>query len=75
MTRMRLLGEAYEQLLKDDPDTNITLYGLRTIIKSGKIPTIKLGRKTLLNYDYLLEYFQNGDNRNKNCKGQIRPLQ
>ena len=75
MTRMRLLGEAYEQLLKDDPETDLTLYGLRTIVKSGIIPTIKLGRKTLLNYDYLLEYFQKGDNRNQNCKGQIRPLQ
>jgi hypothetical protein len=71
---MRLIKEAYEQLLSDDPDTNITLYGLRTIVKSGVIPTIQLGRKTLINYDYLLEYFQHGDKKQGNRTEIIRPI-
>lgn len=61
MARMRLVKDAYEQLKRDDPDTNITLNALRTIVKSGAIPTVQLGRKTLLNYDSLLEYFSNGN--------------
>lgn len=33
---MRLVKDAFEQLKKDDPDTDVTLYALRTIVKSGK---------------------------------------
>ena len=71
--RMRLLREAFEQLNLDDPDTNLTMYALRTIVKSGKVATIPLGRKTLINYDSLLEYLNNGDKQEEesdsNCGG------
>lgn len=72
MARMRLVKDAYEQLKRDDPDTNITLYALRTIVKSGAIPTVQLGRKTLLNYDSLLEYFSNGNIEQVNNTDIIR---
>lgn len=61
MPRMRLIKDAFEQLKQDDPETAVTMYALRTIVKSGAVPTIKLGRKMLINYDYLLEYFRLGD--------------
>lgn len=48
MPRMRLVKDAFEQLKKDDPDTDVTLYALRTIVKSGLIPTVRLGRKVLI---------------------------
>ena len=73
--RMRLLNEAYDQLLKDDPKTNITKYALRSIVKSGKVNTVKLGRKTLINYDSLLDYLKNGncsDKKNNASFGEIR---
>lgn len=65
MPRMRLISEAYKQLKTDDPNTNITMYGLRTIINSGKIPVIKIGRKTLINYDSLIEYFNSINEHDK----------
>lgn len=74
MPRMRLVKDAYEQLRKDDPDTNITMYALRTIIKSGVVPTVKLGRKTLVNYDSLLEFFRNGDDVESQPIGTIRKV-
>ncbi len=74
MPRMRLVKDAYEQLRKDDPDTNITMYALRTIIKSGVIPTVKLGRKTLVNYDSLLEFFRNGNAATSQPVGTIRKV-
>lgn len=74
MPRMRLVKDAYEQLRKDDPDTNITMYALRTIVKSGVIPTVKLGRKTLVNYDSLLEFFMNGDDVKSQSIGTIRKV-
>lgn len=61
--RMRLISDVFKQLKEDDPDTNITMYALRTIVKSGKVSTIQLGRKTLINYDSLLDYLHNGDNQ------------
>lgn len=74
MLRMRFVKDAYEQLRKDDPDTNITMYALRTIVKSGVIPTVKLGRKTLVNYDSLLEFFRNGDDVKSQPIGTIRKV-
>ena len=58
MNRMRVLAEAYKMLLHDDPGTNVSLNALRTIVKSGNIPTVQVGRKKLLNYDELLEYLK-----------------
>ena len=57
MNRMRVLAKAYQMLLRDDPGTSISLNALRTIVKSGYIPTVQVGRKTLVNYDAMLEFF------------------
>jgi len=61
--RMRLIKDAFEQLKKEDPETDITIYALRTIVKSGVVPTVRLGRKLLINYDSLLDYLSFGDKR------------
>lgn len=74
MPRMRLIKDAFEQLKNDDPDTDITLYALRTIAKSGLVPTVRLGRKVLINYDSLLEYFRFGD-KNKTAENTIRRVE
>lgn len=63
MPRMRLIKDAFEQLKKEDPETDITIYALRTIAKSGVVPTVRLGRKLLINYDSLLDYLSFGDKR------------
>lgn len=53
---MRLLSEAYNELKKDDPDTALTMNALRCLVKSGKIQSVQVGRKRLVNYEKLLEY-------------------
>lgn len=63
MPRMRLIKDAFEQLKKEDPETDITIYALRTIVISGVVPTVRLGRKLLINYDSLLDYLSFGDKR------------
>ena len=62
MSRLRLLADAYHQIKEDDPKTAITLNALRCIIKRGEIPVIKNGRKTLINYDALLDYLDSSGN-------------
>ena len=56
MPRMRLISDAFNEIKKDDPNTAITLSGLRNLVRQGKIPCAKIGRKTLINYDALIEY-------------------
>lgn len=58
MPRMRLIKEAYLQIKQDDPSTALTLNALRCMVKRGEIPTIKNGRKTLVNYDALVRYLE-----------------
>ena len=55
--RMRLLQDIYTQLKTDDPDTAITYYALRILIKSGAIPSVQIGRKTLIDYNKVIAYF------------------
>lgn len=56
--QMRLIHEIYDQLHRDDPDSAVTMYALRQLVKSGKIPSVKIGRKALINYYDVLDYFK-----------------
>ena len=56
MTKMRLISDAYNQIKNDDPQTALTMNALKCMVKRGEIPSIKVGRKTLINYDKLIAY-------------------
>lgn len=58
MARLRIINEAFKQLKQEDPDTAITLCALRRIVKTGGISTIQIGRKSLIDYDRLLQYLE-----------------
>ena len=55
MTRMRTVPKAYEEIKALDPNTDLTLRALRRMVKSGKIPSVQIASKTLVNLDLLLE--------------------
>jgi excisionase family DNA binding protein len=61
MARMRIMANALRQLQKDDPETAITMSGLRRLVNAKVIPAIRVGRKTLINYDQLLSYLSTPD--------------
>lgn len=54
--KMRTVSEILKMIKMDDPQTALTLTGLRRIIKQGKIHIEKIGRKTLVNCDALIDY-------------------
>ncbi|HJC22020.1 MAG TPA: helix-turn-helix domain-containing protein [Candidatus Butyricicoccus avicola] len=56
--RMRFPAQALEELRKDDPATPVTLNMIRTLIRRGIIPSVKVGRGRLINYDELLHYLE-----------------
>ncbi|MBO5041005.1 MAG: DNA-binding protein [Clostridia bacterium] len=51
--RMRTIAEAIEELRRDDPHTSVTPHFLRQIIAKGELPSIRAGRKILINLDTL----------------------
>jgi hypothetical protein len=54
-------AEGVLAIIKDqDPDTEVTLYYLRGLIRSGKIPVTMAGRKRLVNADYVIDFIRKG---------------
>lgn len=58
--RMRFPAQALEELRKTDPDTPVSLKMIRSLVKTGVIPSIPVGNgnRRLLNFDALLEYLE-----------------
>lgn len=59
MAKMRLIKDVYNDIKENDPDTAITMCGLRRMVQTGVIPSVKIGRKRLINYDNLINYLDN----------------
>lgn len=49
LPKMRTLPEAAKELKAQDPQTPLTYPVLRRLVKSGKIPFVTSGRRTLIN--------------------------
>jgi hypothetical protein len=78
MARLRIIQEAYNQIKLEDPETALTICALRRIIKTEGIPTIRIGRKSLIDYDILVQYLQTGSQHSDSNKseeiGEIRKI-
>ena len=77
MPRMRLISECFQLLKESDPNTAVTLCGLRRLVKVGEIPSLKVGRKCMIDYDQLLDYLTNPppDKPDEaNTIGKVRPI-
>ena len=53
--RIRTLPKAYKEIKNLDSNTSFTMAALRNMCRNGEIPTFKIGNKTLLNFDLLLD--------------------
>ncbi len=54
--RMRSCPEIICELKEIDPQTALTVSALRRLIKEGKLKSIKVGNRNLVNFDQLLDY-------------------
>ena len=73
MLKMRTIKEAYRTILRDDPHTALTLCAIRRLVNEGTIPSIRVGRKILLNLDALIAYLSTSAHvATTNNRGQIR---
>lgn len=53
--RMRTIPKAYKEIKKLDSETSFSMRALRHMCADKEIPTIKVGNKTLLNLDVLIQ--------------------
>lgn len=57
--RMRSCPEIICELKEIDPHTALTVSALRRLIKEGKLKSIKVGNRNLVNLDHCLAYLNN----------------
>lgn len=73
---MRTISEAAAYIKSNDPETAFTQTALRRMVKSGELPSVKIGAKFLVNLDTVLDYLQNPVPRSvvKIPENIIRPI-
>lgn len=59
--KMRLISEAYKEIKEADHASALTLYSITRLVKEGTIPSVKIGRKTLIDAESIHAYLK-GDN-------------
>ena len=57
--RMRTISEAAAEIRARDQHTSITPHHIRRLCTSGVLPTLKAGKKILLDLNMLIENMQN----------------
>ncbi len=71
--RMRYPEQALAELKSEDPNTPVTVYMIRRLVAAGTIPSIRMGRRRLLNYDSLLEYLAHPVSKETEAQTTGRP--
>lgn len=56
LPRMRTIDAAAAWLRETDPDTAFTKTALRRLVVSGRLPSVKVGQKYLVNLDTLEDF-------------------
>ncbi len=75
LPRMRTINEVFDEIQSLDCHTAITKNFIRTLIVSGKVPSVKAGRKYLVNIETLLSYLYEGEYKTETLSiGKVRPI-
>ena len=56
MEKLRTIDKVIEELKAADPDTALTGWALRNLVKEGKIPVLRIGSKQLLTVEAVERY-------------------
>jgi len=57
--RMRTISGAIREIKAADPNSEFREWALRQLIKSGKIKSVRIGVKYLVDVDAVIEYLRN----------------
>lgn len=53
MKRIRTIDQAYDEIKAKDPETAISRYLVRQMVKQGTVPSLPSGKKRLVDVDVL----------------------
>ncbi len=56
MIRTRTIREAAEYFKSADPQTSLTEYAIRTLLRTGMVPCVRVGKKYLVTIEALEAY-------------------
>lgn len=56
--KMRTAPGVMEAILAEDPDTELTLHYIRTLIRTEAVPVLKVGKKKLVDVADVLAYLE-----------------
>lgn len=76
--RMRTAAKIIAEIRTMDPDTDMTEYHIRQLVKDGTLKIVWAGRKALINLDDVLELMRMGTERPKETvpeSGGIRRIE
>lgn len=57
MARFRTIAQTYEFLKSSDNETAVTEHALRRLVISGQLPSVRVGKKYLIDLDAFLTLF------------------
>jgi hypothetical protein len=58
--RIRSLYKAIEEIKTEDPNTSLSLHGLKTLAENGQISTVKVGNRTYVEMNQLMDELSSG---------------
>jgi hypothetical protein len=80
IARMRTVAQCVEYFKEQDPETAISDYYIRQLVKKKKFLCLMTGRKMLINLDKLIEYLMSDEeeeteNNTPNDFGKLRKVE
>jgi len=61
INRMRTVRQCYEYFKAEDPESAISEFYLRGLVRQNKVPVFMAGRKQLVNLDKLIDYLNGAE--------------
>lgn len=77
LQKYRTINAAYAEIKKQDPETEISIHGIRMGIKQGFIPCIKIGKKVVVSIESILNFYSGKAQQSQqsdNNYGKIRAI-
>ena len=55
--KYRTINSAYSEIKKQDPESEISINGIKTGIRQGLIPSITIGNKVVVSIENILRFY------------------
>ena len=74
MLHTRTIREAAAWFKSQDPQTCLTETAIRTLVRTGQVPCVRVGKKYLVTLEALEEYLSGGKTANKPLTNAVRDV-